>query len=326
MEPDLKYFEDLKKEIASTFRNTHPHCKAAIEEWKGQDIVDFQEELISKVHGRISEKWFYTHIKAPATKLPRIDMLNMLSEYAGYKNWNDFIGSKQISQISKDHIPENDDVNEPLSDTAALEKNKGVSKRTKYLLLSGTIVLFLIIVFKISLSGDHIYKCCFVDIDGNTPLTTRVRITILKDGESPVYAETTSGCLELVEKSDKIKFVIATPYFKPDTFIRGLSNEITQDRIQLKSDDYSLMIHYFSTSNIKDWERRRLQLKEMFADNAKIFQVFSGNAGMELYNKEEFINKMTMPLKSLKNIQIWDVRYHDKKIIELRFSQSGNNE
>ena len=33
------------------------------------------------VNGRISEKWFYTHIKSNSGKLPRIDMLNILSEY-----------------------------------------------------------------------------------------------------------------------------------------------------------------------------------------------------------------------------------------------------
>ena len=60
---ELKYFEELKKEVATSFQKTHPHCNSNINEWKGQDITDFQEELINKVHGRLSEKWFYTHIK-----------------------------------------------------------------------------------------------------------------------------------------------------------------------------------------------------------------------------------------------------------------------
>ena len=83
-------FKALKKEIAETYRKTYPSCVVPIEEWKGQDITNFQEELIIKVKGRISEKWFYTHIKSEGDKLPRIDMLNMLSQYVGCKDWRDF--------------------------------------------------------------------------------------------------------------------------------------------------------------------------------------------------------------------------------------------
>ena len=61
-----------------------------ISDWKGQDITNFQEELLTKVNGRLSEKWFYSHVKSSNPSLPRIDVLNMLSKYAGYLNWDDF--------------------------------------------------------------------------------------------------------------------------------------------------------------------------------------------------------------------------------------------
>ena len=86
-------FDELKKEVAEVYRKTYPSCQLAIEDWKGQDITNFQEELIANVKGRISEKWFYTHIKSKCEKLPRIDMLNMLSQYAGYQDWRDFTRS-----------------------------------------------------------------------------------------------------------------------------------------------------------------------------------------------------------------------------------------
>lgn len=45
---------------------------------------------------------------------------------------------------------------------------------------------------------------------------------------------------------------------------------------------------------------------------------------MALYNKEEFINKMTMPIKSLKNISILETKYEGNQIVEIRFVQNKN--
>ena len=69
---------------------SYPGIDPEISNWKGQEITDFQEELIKRVNGQLSEKWFYTHMKGESESLPRIDVLNMLSQYAGYNNWQDF--------------------------------------------------------------------------------------------------------------------------------------------------------------------------------------------------------------------------------------------
>ncbi len=327
---ELKYFEELKKEVAAVFQKSYPNCNSNISEWKGQDIIDFQEELISKVHGRISEKWFYTHIKSPADKLPRIDMLNMLSEYAGYKNWNDFLGSKQAAENNVSTLAvvsenkENFSVKNKEEKSIAKPKKKTV-QLGKLIVLFITILLLAIVAIKLLSTENHLYKCCFVDIDGHTSIKGIIRVTVLMEGESPVYAETNAdGCLQLDGKKNKIKFVINTPYFHPDTFARILNKEVIEEKIQLKADDYAVMIHYFSKSNIKDWQKRRLQLNEMISENAKFFQVYSNNDGMELYNKKEFIDKLTMPLKSLRNVEILDVKYSGNKISELRFTQTGS--
>jgi hypothetical protein len=60
----------------------------------------------------------------------------------------------------------------------------------------------------------------------------------------------------------------------------------------------------------------------MFTDDARIFQVYpSDKSGMEMYNKDEFIDKLTMPLNSLKNIEVIETIYKDGKISALRFIQ-----
>jgi len=124
------YFEILKKEIADTYRKTYPSCLAPVEEWKGQDIANFQEELIIKVKGRISEKWFYTHLKSQNDKLPRIDMLNMLSQYAGYQDWRDFTNQKQ--DFTKETQPKNESaIPEPSAPIPSKEEKQETAVQPK---------------------------------------------------------------------------------------------------------------------------------------------------------------------------------------------------
>jgi hypothetical protein len=82
------------------------------------------------------------------------------------------------------------------------------------------------------------------------------------------------------------------------------------------------MLFYLSNKNVKDWEKRRNQMNLIISDSALIYQVYGGEAvGLELYNKWEFINKLTLPSRSLKSIEILATKYHDNKISLIRFRQ-----
>ncbi|MDH5035140.1 hypothetical protein [Chryseobacterium cucumeris] len=88
---DLLHFEQLKKDVQGQYLKEYTPSQDDISKWKGIDIIYFQEDLRKKAKGNISEKSFYTYFKtSPVTKLPRIDMLNLLSIYAGYNSWYDF--------------------------------------------------------------------------------------------------------------------------------------------------------------------------------------------------------------------------------------------
>ena len=75
-----------------------------ISDWKGGTITAFQEDLFEKTKGRVSEKWFYTYCKNTPEKLPRIDILNLLSTYVGYLSWNDFKSKNTTSFKKKNHL------------------------------------------------------------------------------------------------------------------------------------------------------------------------------------------------------------------------------
>jgi hypothetical protein len=88
---DLLHFEQLKKDVQAQYLKEYTPSHDDISKWKGIDIIYFQEDLRKKAKGNISEKSFYTYFKnSPVTKLPRIDMLNLLSIYAGYGSWYEF--------------------------------------------------------------------------------------------------------------------------------------------------------------------------------------------------------------------------------------------
>lgn len=107
---DLLHFEQLKKDVQTQYLKETTPSHDDISKWKGIDIIYFQEDLRKKAKGNISEKSFYTYFKtSPVTKLPRIDMLNLLSIYAGYTSWYDF---KKQHLFAGELLQENEDLEE----------------------------------------------------------------------------------------------------------------------------------------------------------------------------------------------------------------------
>jgi hypothetical protein len=319
---EYELFDLLKKEIADTYRQSYPSCDLRIEQWKGQDISNFQEELMMKVSGRISEKWFYTHIKTKGDKLPRIDMLNMLAEYAGYQDWRDFTTKKQGFTNEKETVERVMPELRSEKKTEVIIPDKKANKNyVRWILLSCGLILLCFFIFK---KNTKTYTCCFKDLNGR-PLVpnAHVEVKLVNDRESPyMISADENGCFELKTSSEQIRFYVSSPYYKPDTIVRLLSKEMTTEELKLQTNDYALMIHYFSTASVNDWKQRRMKLEDMITGDAKIFQVYLDGTGMELYNKQEFINKLTMPLKSLKNIEIIETHYTNNRISLLRFMQT----
>lgn len=313
-EDDLTYFRALKKAVAEAFRSTHPASQQPIENWRGQEIVDFQESLQAKVKGRISEKWFYTHIKNPDNqRLPRIDMLNLLSEYAGYRNWQEFVYKQEKLE---------DEEMGGLEDDSA-KKEKQVFKPVVIgVMLAGLFSMAFLMVSQLRKTDS--YEICFVDADSGEKIKNaeKVEVIWLKEKESPISMTCDQeGCIALKKAKGQVKLVVKAPYYREDTLIRTLPNDMEGEQVALQTDDYALMIHLFSTSNMKDWKRRRDQLDQMFSDEARIFQVYQG-VGVEMLNKQEFIDKLSFPLESLKQIEVLETVYDKKnKIIALRYSQ-----
>ena len=284
------HFNQLKTAVVSKFLEKHS-AVSNMKDWNGEDIVMFQEDLFSEVKAKVSEKWFYTYFKNEPLKLPRIDMLNLLSNYAGFKNWNDF---KTVHPIKK-------------------TKKKA---RNKMLLLIIPLVLVLIF-FQ---NSENEYQFCFVDDLSNHAITkTVIDIKVLQDNQSPLFFKTDSlGCFVYKTKSDLIKFVVSSPYHKTDTIVRSIDAN-HQKIVTLDSDDYALILKYYTNGNVKDWSKHKKKIERLINDDAQIYRYYKGGLGVEIYTKEEFVRLLTIPTSSLNKIRILDKSYENDQIKTLEF-------
>ncbi len=300
-------FQQLKQDVATTARQACPANPSDIRTWKGEDIRCFQDDLAEKVNGRVSEKWFYTHFKADRETVPRVDMLDLLSRYVGYDSWNHY---------RQQHFPEAS-APAPASST----KRNWIGIIGALLLLGGLLGGYRWTQRPVT------YRFCLMNAYNRQPISPdEVSVRVLLEGESPYRLPVDAGgCLTVRTRSERVRLVVRSSYYKNDTLVRVLDKANPTEQVALETDDYAWMLRLFSRADVSDWQQRRVQLDSMLTPDARIYQLFAGQAvGMELYNKQEFINKLTMPLRSLRQIEVLDIRYAGDRIQVLRFKQKDD--
>lgn len=354
---DIEIFEILKKTISDRFLEENSAQSSDISNWKGQEIAVFQEDLFNKTKSTVSEKWFYTYFKSDFKKLPRIDMLNLLSQYCGFKSWAHFLRQKEIEVFGKvekekepyvisrpevdSTIEVNQEINEVEQSTqnqaqvnAELQKPKPkaedqTTSSTKKIalvtsIISAVLLAGLAVYFTFYQTKN--YEFCFVDSDRQTLVKNSVEVTILRQGFTPLYLNSKTGCIQFESKSDSIKMVVSTPYHKLDTFNVNLHQYRTPEKILLEPDDYKVMLYYYSNS-AKDLKQRIAKLNQMIDDNALIYQVYDNDYfGVEILTKQQYINLVSLPTTSLKNYSLIESESKNGKIVKLKFKIQQDEE
>ena len=353
---DIEIFEILKKSIADRFLEENSAQSSDISKWKGQEIVVFQEDLFNKTKSTVSEKWFYTYFKSDFKKLPRIDMLNLLSQYCGFKSWAHFLRQKEIEVFGKiekekepitisrtdsdlelnEHseikeveqtfqpeIKENTDKSNPTT-----KEEKTISSTKKIALVTSIVSAILLAVLGVYFAFYQTknYQFCFVDSDRQTLVKNSVEVTILRQGFTPLYINSKTGCIEFESKSDSVQMVVSTPYHKLDTFNVNLHQYREPEKILLEPDDYKVMLYYYSNS-AKDLKQRMAKLNQMIDDNALIYQVYDNDFfGVEILTKQQYINLVSLPTTSLKNYSLIESESKNGKIVKLKFKIQQDEE
>lgn len=376
---DLLHFEQLKNEVQSQYLENHTPSFDDISKWKGIDIIYFQEDLRKIAKGNISEKTFYTYFKnSPVTKLPRIDMLNILSIYAGYVSWYDFKKKHLFSdEILKEYGEDDENLSEELQkeldqipdleekpsispkreinlpndalkseektdlqksatenqslkqntssfetyDTSEQKSTLSLVKKYIWLGISGVLAILVgLLGFKDELFSKKFYYS-FIDADRNSKINAELQVQILKDNESPIlYTAKPNEVFVYTTKSKSLTMVVSSPYYRTDTITRNLETAPEAENIELKPNDYAIMLFYYSKS-LKDLKRKRETLNYLISDDALIYQVYDNETyGVETMDKQRYINLVTLPSTSLEKLEVIDTK-NDKnnKIIMIKF-------
>ena len=364
---DLLHFEQLKNEVQTQYLENHTPSHDDISRWKGIDIIYFQEDLRKIAKGNISEKSFYTYFKnSPVTKLPRIDMLNILSVYAGYVSWYDFkknhlfadeilkegddldeneveelektvenspveeakIPTSEISPKTEEKAFETTTVNSYLQisatdnqtkkqrnenlstyDTSEQKSTFSLVKKYLWLGISGVLAVIVgLLGFKDELFSKKFYYS-FIDADRNSKINAELQVQILKENESPIlYVAKPNEPFVYTTKSKNLTMVVSSPYYRTDTIQRNLDTAPEAENIELKPNDYAIMLFYYSKS-IKDLKKKRESLNYLISDNALIYQVYDNETyGVETMDKQRYINLVTLPSTSLENLEVIETK------------------
>lgn len=278
--------EALKKELQKQIAERLAIHKD-FSDYSGQDISLFQEDLLLKCQSSVSEKWFYTHLKNQNPKLPRIDVLQLLARYCDYSSWEEFCEQQKPAQTK------------PLTPQRKL---------WPLLLLLMLAVVLLYVFWPSSQKVTLQFKDAYTQKE--IPFKS-LSITIIAD-------DMMSQSLQNAQAQYGDSLEIKGAYYKTHK-VAVLDRDTMQ--INLYPDDYALMLNYFSRSDVQDLKKREAQLLEAIHPEAKIFQSHPDFQGIELLNREEFIERLLLPIDPLRNLEIQDIVYRDSSIYRLRFVQ-----
>ncbi len=324
MEKDLYFFNLLKKEVISRFREDFSYVPQNPKDWKLTHISYFQESLFKATKGNFSDRWFYTYFKNTPTKLPRIDMLNILSNYVGYDNWEDFKHqNEKIVEESFERKATPDAI-----ETSDVSENENIQKKRRYnlfLKLVGVLlVLFLIIFLFWNDNRKHTYQLYFKDNDRGAMMKD-ISVYIPQNTDNPKLTSDDEGKIEVFSREDTLHLYIESMYYKKDTFDLVLSRSDGVEVIELTPDYYSQMMYFYSHSKDTEVEKRRKKLEELISNDAVIYQVYDNeNYGLEELTKEQYINLITGPTQSLKNFELINSINSDGKVVLIKFKIKPN--
>ncbi|MCI5057095.1 MAG: hypothetical protein MRY83_13360 [Flavobacteriales bacterium] len=294
-EQERKALDDLINDVEQTLKSSFPEVQKDIKRWTKKEIGFWQDDLQKKTGGRLSERWFYDHIKKDnRSNLPRIDALDLLCQYVGKENFDSYLS----------------------------QQNAGENKSLKKVVLIGAIILVGAIIFGFFSKSEKNFELIFYQKNSMTPIEIGKHgiVEILSPENEPMILGVDSNVISFSHSASKVLVVAKFPNYRVDTI--EISNEFKDHRIFLEPDDYSSILQMLSNRDLEDWEKRKVQMQKMIHMDAMIFQVspISGMA-IDLLTREDFINQIMLPTSSSRSIEILHTEYENKKIVRMKFQR-----
>lgn len=292
----LFQFQNLKNDVLLAYKKQYPYFEGNWKTFSSQDIVNLIDLMEIHVKQRVSEKWIYTHLKPDSNdKLPRKDMLDILSQFVGYSGWDEYVYKNKIVEVPQ---------------LATKKTQKSFLVWIVGLLLLTGISAF--VFYNFIYGNDNIHSLEVKDSYTNDKISTEDIKAVIINDSAEIPVEIINSELQ-IKTVDSAKVVIKSPFYAEKTIM--VKNDRPNPTIVLEPDDYAMMLKAFMKSDIKDWETRKQQLDKIFADDIEVIVMLKNNLGAEYFNKEEFSEKLIVPSASLKKMKVLEIKNNDDKQI-----------
>ena len=304
---ELEKFYELKEKVLLKYQEYYPFFTGNWKVFSSQDIQNLIGLLEEHCKQTISEKWIYTHLKPETNnKIPRKDMLNILSEFVGFSGWDEFVFEEK-------------------SEVKIETKKQKKSKLGLFLVVLSVIVIAVGTVF---FQKNDVPETKTIELNNqftNEKIESDEVKVFQVDDTLKKELEVKDGEVKIVNSSKrKTKLVIQSPFYQPKTIVlhqNGNTNEPPKT-ISLEPDDYAMMLKAFMLSDIKDWQTRKVQLNKILADNLEVIVMLKDNLGSEYFNKTEFSQKLIVPTTSIRKMKIIEIKNDaNNKIQFIRIKQ-----
>lgn len=298
----LDNFQELKKRILETYRKSYPYFKGDWKNFSSKDIRQLIDLIERDLKERVSEKWIYTHLKPEHNaKLPRKDMLDIFSRFAGYSGWDEFVYK---NERKGGH-----------AEKSVQSEHKSKKRFSKYLLWL-LAVLIIGVGFYFGLKNTSSTKTVEIhnQFTGEPVPDKEMEVyKIAEDEKRPVKVENSK-----IEVGENEKVVIESPYFEK----KEIEMSKTTDVVYLEPEDYAMVLKNYVQSGLKDWEDRKEKLDKILAEDLEVILMLKDNLGAEYLNKEEFAGKLIVPTSETRKMKILSLETNEEKqIIFIRIQQ-----
>ena len=302
---ELEKFQELKLKVLLNYQKQYPYFQGNWKTFSSQDIQNLIGLIEEKSKHTISEKWIYTHLKPEInSKIPRKDMLNILSEFVGFSGWDEFVFEEKI-------------VLEPIVNS---------SKRRNWKLLLLLIFVISSLICILVFNKNDVSKTKTIELN-NQFTNEKVNSDEVKvfqvDDSVKLELQLNEGKVQVANTDNKkSKLIIQSPFYQPKTVEISQNSTKVVPKIDLKPDDYAMMLKAFMLSDIKDWQTRKEQLNKILSDDLEVIVMLKNDLGAEYFNKTEFSLKLIIPTDNVRKMKIINIEKDtNQKIKFIRITQ-----
>ncbi len=310
---ELEQFQQLKEKILWEYRKHYPFFQGNWKNFSSQDIQNLIDLIEKNQKQTVSEKWIYTHLKPEInSKLPRKDMLDIFSRFTGYSGWDEFIFEKKENVETKEE------------ENKKTRRNKGWV--IFFLLAGGLGVVCMGCYIVYANKKNKINTLELKDAYTQEKIESKDVKAYKEENNQTEPLEIKNSEIQVENSEDKnTKIIIESPYYQKKTVLinpDGKDGKEQKTKIELKPDDYAMVLKAFMQSDIKDWQTRKEQLGKILSEDLEVIVMLKNNLGSEYFNKKEFSEKLIVPTESVKKMKVVEIQNDENnKIKFIRIKQ-----